>query len=85
MILQGSSPLLSSPLSSAFLGMCVQFQPPTGPKKAAEVPGITCRSTISNSKEQALPARNDIQNIQQPVQQGMDQWEETLAILAWAC
>lgn len=31
----------------------------------------------TSREELFLPARDDIQNIQQPVQQGMDQWEET--------
>lgn len=60
--------------------MC-QCQPPTGPKKVAAVPGITCKYTTSSREELFLPARDDIQNIQQ----GMDQWEETLAVPAWAC
>ena len=51
-------------------------QSPTGPKKAAAVPGITCRYTTSSREELFLPARDDIPNIQQPEQQDMDQWEE---------
>ena len=82
-ILLGS--LFSDPLSSAFLGTCCQCKSPTGPKKAAAVPGITCRYTTSSREELFLPARDDIPNIQQPVQQDMDQWEETLGVLARAC
>ena len=33
--------------------------------------------TTSSREELFLPARDDIQNIQQPVEQGMDQWGET--------